>query len=60
MIKRALYLGLAVLSGWQFVAAVNRYRIASAASRTRDRRALSTWEGEGGPPAPIRRRALRH
>ena len=61
MIKRAIYLGLAVVSAWQFVSAVNRYRIASNAARARDKRDLATWEGEGGNPAPVRRRvALRH
>ena len=62
MIRRAIYLGLAVVSAWQFASAVNRYRLASAESRKRDqRRELSTWEGEGGNPVPVRRRtALRH
>ena len=62
MIRRALYLGLAVVSAWQFVSAVNRYRIASSASRRKleQRGAVSTWEGEGGNPAPVRRKALRH
>lgn len=59
MLRRALYLGLAVVSAWQFASAINRYRLAAAESRARDKRALSAWEGEGGPPAPVRRRALR-
>ena len=62
MIRRALYLGLAAVSAWQFISAVNRYRIASNASqRKQDQRgAVSTWEGEGGNSAPVRRKALRH
>ena len=62
MLRRALYFGLAAVSAWQFVSAVNRYRLAVADSRKRQKRqALSTWEGEGGNPAPVRRRtALRH
>lgn len=61
MLKRAIYLGLAAVSAWQFVSAVNRYRIASNAARVRDKQDLSTWENEGGNPAPVRRRvALRH
>jgi hypothetical protein len=62
MIRRALYFGLAAVSAWQFVSAVNRYRIASLEARKQQKREqLSTWEGEGGNPAPVRRRtALRH
>jgi hypothetical protein len=62
MIRRALYFSLAAVSAWQFVSAVNRYRLAVADARKRQKREqLSTWEGEGGNPAPIRRRtALRH
>ena len=62
MIRRALYFGLAAVSAWQFVSAVNRYRLASLDARKRQKREeLSTWEGEGGNPAPVRRRtALRH
>ena len=62
MIRRALYLGLAVVSAWQFASAVNRYRIAAHDARSRDKhRELSTWEGEGGNPQPnLRRKALRH
>lgn len=60
MIRRALYLGLAAVSAWQFVSAVNRYRLAAAEARARERRSLAIWEGEGGRPAPVRRRALRH
>lgn len=62
MIRRAIYFGIAAVSAWQFVSAVNRYRLATADARKRQKREeLSTWEGEGGNPAPVRRRtALRH
>jgi hypothetical protein len=62
VIRRAIYFGLAAVSAWQFISAVNRYRLASADSHRRlKRQELSTWEGEGGNPAPVRRRtALRH
>ena len=62
MIRRAIYLSLAAVSAWQFVSAVNRYRIATADARSREKhRELSAWEGEGGNPQPtLRRKALRH
>lgn len=56
MLRRAIYLGLAVASAWQLISAVNRYRL--AARRSQDREAVQTWEGEGGNPAPVRRRAV--
>lgn len=60
MIRRALYLGLAAVSAWQFVSAINRYRLAEIESRARERRrAESLWENEGGNASPARRRALR-
>ena len=58
MLRRAIYLGLAVASAWHFISAVNRYRIASGKEQKRE--ALQTWEGEGGNPAPVRHKALRH
>jgi len=48
MVRRTIYLGLAMLSAWQFITAVQRYRLAAAESREKSLL-----------PPPIRRQALR-
>lgn len=53
MIKRALYLGILVASGWKFLKSFQALR---AVSRKREHKeAVGVWEGEGGNPSGTRR-----
>lgn len=53
MIKRALYLGILVASGWKFLKTLQALR--SVSRKREHKEALGVWEGEGGSPAGTRR-----
>jgi hypothetical protein len=53
MIKRVVYLGLALASAWQLLGAVHRYLEAGARSPGREQKeAVNVWENEGGNLSP--------
>lgn len=53
MIKRALYLGILVASGWKFLKTFQALR--SVSRKREHKEALGVWEGEGGNPAGTHR-----
>jgi hypothetical protein len=53
MIKRVVYLGLALASAWQLLGAVHRYLEARAGNTGREQKeAVGAWENEGGNLSP--------
>lgn len=54
MIKKAITLALAAASAWQLLRVVKQHLDARRA-RVEQKEAVSTWENEGGQPAPARR-----
>ena len=54
MLRKAIYLGLVVASGWKFLQAIQRYR-ATTDRKLQHKEALQVWEGEGGNPAGRKR-----
>lgn len=54
MIRKAIYLGLVLASGWKFLQAIQRYR-ATTDRKLQHKEALQVWEGEGGNPAGRKR-----
>ena len=52
MLKKSIYIGLAVLGGFKFLQSLDRYHARHhAVKKIEHKEALSTWEGEGGNPA---------